>query len=131
MSIKLIIFSCFLSVAFAGLLPYYSQPTIIKTIHAAPAEAPATYDFQYDVNDHSTGDVKAQRESAKNGAISGSYQLNDADGFLRIVDYTADDIHGFQANVRREPLIKKVIVAPAHNAWQPAAHNPWAYRAAW
>ena len=26
------------------------------------------------------------------------------DSYYRIVDYTADDVHGFQATVRREPL---------------------------
>jgi hypothetical protein len=31
------------------------------------------------------------------------------------VEYTADDAHGFQANVRREPLnvVKKIIAQPA------------------
>lgn len=101
--------------------------TIIKKVVAA--EAPANYQFNYDVNEASTGDVKSQHEKADNGVIKGSYQLNDADGFLRIVDYTADDVNGFQANVRREPLhqqqtiikkivqpatiIKKVIAAPS------------------
>ena len=51
--------------------------------------------------------------------------MNDADGFLRIVDYTADDVNGFQANVRREPLnvkvvhkvIQKVIAQPQAAPW--------------
>lgn len=133
MGLKLIIVSCLVSVAFAGFLPYYGHPhqTIIK--HVQP-EAPANYEFNYNINEASTGDVHSQKESAKDGAIWGSYELNDADGFRRIVDYTADDVHGFQANVRREPLapkttiIKKIIAAPAHAPWyQPyqAAYHAW------
>lgn len=162
MAFNLVILSCLLSVAYAGFLPYghvhyaaptiikHIQPTIVKEVQAAP-EAPANYDFHYDVNDDHTGDVHSQHETAKDGAISGSYELNDSDGFRRIVEYTADDEHGFQANVRREPLapapapvpaptiikkiiqptITKIIAAPAHNPWyhghayQAHAHYPW------
>jgi Insect cuticle protein len=96
------------------------QPAIIKKVIAA-VEEPANYNFNYAVNEPSTGDVKSQQEEAKNGAIWGSYQLEDADGFLRIVDYTADDTNGFQATVRREPLhAKKIIAAPVHKYVQAA-----------
>ncbi|CRL00576.1 CLUMA_CG013836, isoform A [Clunio marinus] len=114
---KFIILSCLVATIFAD---GWHQPLVIKTIQA---EAPANYDFNYAVSDSFTGDWKSQRESAKNGAISGQYQLNDADGFRRIVDYTADDHHGFRANVRREPLahqpiiVKKIIAAPVHAPW--------------
>jgi Insect cuticle protein len=140
--LKFVVFSCLLSVAFAGFVNYYQpNPIIVKEIrHHVQPEAPANYEFSYDVNEHSTGDVKSQQESAKNGVITGSYQLNDADGYRRIVDYTADDYNGFQATVRREPLhahpviikkviqptiIKKIIAAPAHNPWQQVAHRSW------
>ena len=33
----------------------------------------------------------------------------EADGTRRIVDYTADDVHGFNANVRKEGVATKVI----------------------
>lgn len=123
MSAKIIFFAAFVAVASAGILApaYYApaptiikqvQPTIIKKVVAE--EAPANYEFQYEVNDATTGDVHSQNEKAENGAIKGSYQLNDADGFVRIVDYTADDTNGFQATVRREPLtvVKKIIAQP-------------------
>lgn len=116
------------------------QPVIVKKV--IEAEAPANYNFNYAVNDHYTGDVHSQHERAENGAVKGSYQLNDADGFLRVVDYTADAHHGFQANVRREPLahkqviVKKIVVQPQgwsqgwqqgwqqpQHGWQPA--NGW------
>lgn len=83
------------------------QPTLVKQVHH---EEPANYEFNYDVHDPHSGDVKQQHESAKDGAISGQYSLIDADGYRRIVDYTADDHHGFQANVRREPVEGHKIV---------------------
>ncbi|CAO1352346.1 unnamed protein product [Diamesa tonsa] len=139
MSAKVIVFFAFVAVASAGILQggYYQpqqtiikqiQPTIVKQlVHAAP-EAPANYEFNYAVNEASTGDVHSQQEKAENGVIRGSYQMNDADGFLRTVDYTADDVNGFQANVRREPLnikhiqpvtkiIKKIIAQPQAGPW--------------
>lgn len=61
------------------------------------------YDFRYEVNDSHTGDIKRQHETAENGQIKGQYSLIDADGYHRIVEYTADAMNGFQAMVRREP----------------------------
>jgi hypothetical protein len=96
-------------VALAGFLPYYHAPapTIIKKIIQVPApapEEPANYEFQYEVHDESTGDIKRQKEEATNGKVSGEYSLVEPDGdFRRIVTYTADDENGFQAEVRREP----------------------------
>lgn len=125
MASKLIIFLGLVALSQAGILApaaYYAPaPTIIKQIQPAiikkviAAEEPANYQFNYEINDAQTGDSHSQNERADNGVIKGSYQLNDADGFLRIVDYTADDIHGFQATVRREPLqfVKKIIAQPA------------------
>jgi hypothetical protein len=88
------------------------QPTLIKKV-AIEHEAPANYEFNYDVHDPHTGDIKQQHEHAKDGAISGEYSLIDADGYRRIVSYTADDHHGFVANVRREPVEGHKIVAHA------------------
>jgi hypothetical protein len=92
---KLFIAFCLVSLALA-IPPPASR-------HHEPEE-PANYQFSYEVNEPSTGDIKKQHEEAKNGAISGYYTLNDADGYKRIVHYTADDEHGFQADVKREPL---------------------------
>ena len=96
------------------------QPTIVKQLVAA--EEPANYEFNYSVHDEHTGDIKQQQEKAHNGAIVGQYSLIDADGYRRIVDYTADDHHGFNAQVRREPLnvkvaqpiVQKVIAQPQY-----------------
>jgi Insect cuticle protein len=93
------------------------QPVIKKIVEH---EEPANYDFEYAVKDEHTGDIKEQHESAKDGAISGFYTLIDADGFRRIVHYTADDHQGFVADVKREQVegykapvaVKKVVAAP-------------------
>ncbi|KAG5674715.1 hypothetical protein PVAND_004667 [Polypedilum vanderplanki] len=88
-------------------------------------ETPATYDFKYEVHDEHTGDLKRHSESSVHGAVKGQYSLIDSDGYKRIVDYTADPHHGFQATVKREPTHYKVPVpAPKiiahhdeHAAW--------------
>jgi len=102
---------------------YYEQPSIIKSYQPVVKqivqpvikkivehEEPANYDFEYAVKDEHTGDIKEQHESAKNGAIEGYYTLIDADGYKRTVHYTADDHHGFNAEVRREPIHEHKVV---------------------
>jgi len=108
------------------------QPALIKTVQPAlikqvqPAyvkhiehEEPANYEFNYDVHDHHTGDIKQQHETAKDGAISGQYSLIDADGYRRTVTYTADDHHGFNAEVRREPVEGHKVVKAVKVVQQP------------
>lgn len=68
--------------------------------------SPAKYDFSYSVHDTQTGDIKQQYETRDGDRVQGQYSLVDADGLHRIVDYTADDVNGFQATVRREPITK-------------------------
>lgn len=90
---KLIVLFAFITLSSAGVIldPWAPQATIIKQVQptiikkVVEAEAPANYQFAYEVNDATTGDVHSQNEKAENGAIKGSYQLNDADGFVRIV----------------------------------------------
>jgi Insect cuticle protein len=43
-------------------------------------EKPANYEFQYEVHDQHTGDIKRQNEKAENGKIQGQYSLVDPDG---------------------------------------------------
>ncbi|XP_065359773.1 uncharacterized protein LOC135953723 [Calliphora vicina] len=98
-------------------------PTLAKTVVAKVA-APEPYDpnpqysFSYDVHDHSTGDVKSQQETRNGDTVQGAYSLIEPDGTRRLVEYTADPIHGFNAVVHREPVAVKVapvakILAPA------------------
>lgn len=134
MAFKFVAFLGLVALANAGVLPethyisapqatYVKQvqvPAVIKKVayHQEEHYEPANYEFKYAVEDEHTGDYHSQQEKAENGAVSGSYQLHDADGYLRIVEYTADDHNGFVAHVRREPLkeqtqfVKKIVAAP-------------------
>lgn len=89
----------------------------VAVLKEVEADAPAEYEFSYSVRDDTTGDVKNQEESRKGDDVKGSYSLIDADGFQRIVEYTADAENGFNAFVRREEIKgfeppKAVVAAP-------------------
>lgn len=104
-----------------------AAPVLVKT-QAAPAyhheeyeNGPAEYNFNYEVHDEHTGDIKSQHETRNGDRVEGYYTLIDSDGHKRIVEYTADDHHGFNANVRREPTdIKVPVPAPAAYHHAPA-----------
>ncbi|XP_045765012.1 uncharacterized protein LOC123867157 [Maniola jurtina] len=76
--------------------------------------------FSYDVADPNTGDYKSQTETRVGGNVVGQYSLVDPDGTQRVVDYTADDVNGFNAVVRKEPLAKTVVAATPVVAAAPA-----------
>ncbi|XP_004524354.1 larval cuticle protein A2B [Ceratitis capitata] len=67
------------------------------------------YTYGYDVKDALSGDSKTAVETRDGDIVQGQYSLNDADGYRRIVDYTSDPINGFNAVVRREPLVAPVV----------------------
>lgn len=110
--------------------PVVHAAPLVKTVHApvvkqyAPAVAVAKtvedydpnpqYSFAYDVQDGLTGDSKSQHETRNGDVVEGHYSLVDADGHKRTVHYTADPVHGFNAQVHREPLhaTKTVVAAP-------------------
>ncbi|XP_053598512.1 pro-resilin-like [Microplitis demolitor] len=84
--------------------------------------APAKYAFNYGVNDPHTGDVKSQEEVREGDVVKGSYRLNEPDGTIRVVEYTADPHNGFNAVVKKighavhpspVPIVK--YVAPAYH----------------
>lgn len=105
--------------------PVVHHQPIVSAVHA-PAhhleyDADPNYGFAYSVHDSHTGDVKSQEETRHGGSVRGSYSLIDSDGFKRIVDYTADDINGFNAVVRREPLVHHAA-APIHHVAAPVHH---------
>ena len=88
------------------------------------------YSFSYGVKDAYTGDVKDQQEVRDGDVVKGQYSLLEADGTRRVVDYSADSVHGFNAVVRREgeakvaapAIVKTIAAAPAVysiNAAQP------------
>lgn len=84
------------------------SPALIKTVEL---DSPPNYDFAYSVNDPTTGDIKNQQESRKGDVVQGSYSLVDADGLLRTVHYSADDLNGFNAIVQRTPTNIKIPIA--------------------
>jgi len=55
------------------------------------------YSFAYDVRDSLTGDDKRQEEKRDGDLVKGQYSLIEPDGTRRIVEYTADDVSGFNA----------------------------------
>lgn len=69
-------------------------------------QKPRDYHFEYAVSDPHTGDHKSQWEVKKDGVVRGAYSLLEPDGTTRIVEYIADDLHGFRAVVKKigEPI---------------------------
>ncbi|XP_013201202.2 larval/pupal rigid cuticle protein 66-like [Amyelois transitella] len=82
--------------------------------------------FAYDVADPNTGDFKSQVETRVGGTVQGQYSLLDADGTKRTVDYAADDVNGFNAVVRKDPVVaaSPVVAAPVVAATPVVAHTP-------
>ncbi|XP_029732650.1 cuticle protein-like [Aedes albopictus] len=116
MAFKFVTFLALVAVARAGVIApvAYSAPLayaapVTKTIVADEYDPNPQYSFSYGISDALTGDQKSQQESRNGDVVQGSYSLVDADGYKRTVDYTADPIHGFNAEVRREPLAVKTI----------------------
>ncbi|XP_045468228.1 uncharacterized protein LOC123676393 [Harmonia axyridis] len=69
--------------------------------HSYEDYKPRDYKFEYGVSDPHTGDHKSQWEIRENGVVRGEYRLLEPDGTTRIVQYTADDHHGFRATVKK------------------------------
>ncbi|XP_026463118.1 cuticle protein 21-like [Ctenocephalides felis] len=110
---------------------HYAAPVVAKAVapvaYAAPVvktvvEAPAEYSYGYSVQDPLTGDSKSQHETRHGDAVQGSYSVVDADGHKRTVDYTADAVNGFNAVVRREPLVAKVVAPVVAKVAAPVAY---------
>ncbi|XP_050544642.1 pupal cuticle protein Edg-84A-like [Daktulosphaira vitifoliae] len=65
-------------------------------------ESISSYHFEYAVNDPITGDVKKHNEINDGyGTVKGMYSMMESDGSMRVVEYTADDVHGFRAQVKK------------------------------
>lgn len=76
------------------------------------------YEFNYGVSDAHTGDQKTQHEIRDGDVVKGSYSLQEADGTVRTVHYSADDHNGFNAVVTRSghaahPATPIAVAAPA------------------
>ncbi|KAL3279972.1 hypothetical protein HHI36_017477 [Cryptolaemus montrouzieri] len=131
MAFKLVLLAAFVVNVSAGLLPaapaygYAASPVayaaapvaIAKAVVPEPYDPNPQYSYGYSVQDGLTGDNKSQHESRNGDVVQGQYSVVDPDGTLRIVDYTADSINGFNAVVSKQPLHAKVAVAPAPVAY--------------
>lgn len=117
------VFAVLIAVASAGVLPaaigYAAQPGYALTqplLKSEEYDPNPQYTFSYDIKDSLTGDSKNQIESRNGDVVQGQYSLIEADGTRRVVDYTADPIHGFNAVVRKEglavaPVLQKTIIS--------------------
>uniref|UniRef100_A0A182SIE5 Uncharacterized protein n=1 Tax=Anopheles maculatus TaxID=74869 RepID=A0A182SIE5_9DIPT len=63
------------------------------------------YSYGYAVRDELSGDIKSQQETRNGDRVRGQYRTVESDGTERIVDYTADDVRGFNAVVRHQPSV--------------------------
>ncbi len=104
---------------------------VVKKIVAEEAHHHPKYEFNYEVHDDHTGDIKSQQEHRDGDHVQGSYSLIDADGHRRVVQYS-DEGHGFNAVVHREPTnyqvpqpVQKIVkVAPVVAKYvAPIAHK--------
>ncbi|XP_047992702.1 larval cuticle protein A2B-like [Leguminivora glycinivorella] len=129
MAFKFVVFSCLVAFAKAGVAPV----AVAAPLAAAPAVAARLeefdplpqYRFGYDVADSLTGDYKSQTEQRDGDLVQGQYSLVDSDGTRRVVDYSADPVNGFNAVVRKEPLVAAApAVVPARIAAAPVVAQP-------
>ncbi|KAJ8979346.1 hypothetical protein NQ317_012942 [Molorchus minor] len=83
------------------------------------------YSYNYGVSDGITGDRKTQQEVRDGGVVKGSYSVVEPDGSVRVVDYAADDVNGFNAVVKR--IGPSIHAAPAPVATHAAFGHGDAY----
>ncbi|KAJ8731917.1 hypothetical protein PYW08_014647 [Mythimna loreyi] len=74
-----------------------SAPIVI----APNKQEPTGYEYSYVVYDQNTGDHKAQRELSDGSVVRGEYSFLQPDGYVREVQYVADDVSGFNAVVKK------------------------------
>ncbi|XP_060653232.1 larval cuticle protein A2B [Drosophila nasuta] len=103
----------------APVYPALAKVAVAKVAAPEPYDPNPQYSYSYDVHDGSTGDVKSQQETRSGDVVQGAYSLIEADGTRRIVEYTADPVHGFNAVVRREGAVVKAV-APVAKVLAPA-----------
>ncbi|CAG9568004.1 unnamed protein product [Danaus chrysippus] len=107
MNSKIVVFICVFGVAAAS---------VVAPVPVARVEPFPQYSYGYNVQDSLTGDYKGHQEQRNGDVVTGSYSVVEPDGTRRIVDYAADSINGFNAVVRREPLVVAAaakVIAPA------------------
>lgn len=74
--------------------------SIINHVFVSSQDHPR-YAFNYAINDPMTRDNKAQWESRDGDVVQGAYSLRESDGTIRVVEYFANDLKGFNAVVKK------------------------------
>ncbi|XP_023013144.2 larval cuticle protein A2B [Leptinotarsa decemlineata] len=103
MTFKVVVIIALVGLVQAGLLVQPLQPVV-----AEPHNPNPQYSFLYEVQDPTTGDSHGQFESRNGDVVQGAYALMDSDGTRRLVEYTADPVHGFNAVVSKQPTGRAV-----------------------
>lgn len=85
---------------------------LMAAAHSSAVHGGDHSSFSYGVSDPHTGDVKSQHEKRVGDSVVGQYSLLESDGTKRIVDYAANPHTGFNAVVRKDPVVG-VHPAPA------------------
>ncbi|CAH1644415.1 unnamed protein product [Spodoptera littoralis] len=83
-----------------NILTYGAPAPSIPVVVSPTKEEAAAYEYGYVVYDDNTGDHKAQRELSDGSVVRGEYSFIQPDGYVREVQYQADDISGFNAVVK-------------------------------
>lgn len=105
---------------------YHAPPPAYKPAYKPDyPEAPAKYEFAYDIADAHTGDYHSQSEKRDGDHVVGTYSLIEADGTRRVVEYS-DEGYGFNAVVKKEgaPAPYKPAPPPAYKPAPPPAYAP-------
>ncbi|XP_044010977.1 larval cuticle protein A3A-like [Aphidius gifuensis] len=112
--------------AASGVPLAYTAPIITNQQVVEPYNPNPKYSYNYGVSDPLTGDHKSQYETRNGDQVKGSYSFVESDGTTRTVDYTADDVNGFNAVVRKDqtatvavpatPLVVKSVASPVYQA---------------
>jgi hypothetical protein len=98
----------------------YAAPVAASVVKSVDNQySPPQYSFSYGVNDPHTGDNKEHHETRSGDVVQGSYSLVDPDGTRRTVEYTADPVNGFNAVVRKTPVV--AAAAPVTKVAAPVA----------
>ncbi|XP_063982517.1 cuticle protein 19-like isoform X1 [Diachasmimorpha longicaudata] len=108
----------------------YVAPPIIKSSGSVIAhhnnqqqQEHPKYSFNYGVLDGYTGDTKSAWEERDGDIVKGEYSVVEADGSIRTVTYTADDLNGFNAVVTKTSAPKQPISINSIKQFLPLARG--------
>ncbi|KAF5297738.1 hypothetical protein FQR65_LT09912 [Abscondita terminalis] len=82
------------------------QQVHVNGIHGPTIDyiAKPDYAYSYGIDDSKTGNSHSRQESRIGDSVNGEYTVLEADGTMRVVQYTSDPHNGFQAQVHYKRL---------------------------